>query len=720
MRIWTLDAETYYINERGGEKYSLTLKGKDRMSIVDYVTDPRWLEHGWAVLYPDGEARFIKPAHFDAVLDLIKPEDLILVHNWAFDGLALRYHYGFRHWNVIDTMLLANAVLGTRKDRGESNSLGDLAEELELPYRKGDLSPIEGKRELTEDEFDYLALYAKGDVRITKEIYEILMPQLRNPSSEIWLMQHSLNLFINRPIKVDAGRVEKATADLQAWNQRALDKVMTPTIEMHEHGGIYEYEEPFEVAPLITDVTQLSSEKQFAEILEPILKEHDMKLPKKMTEQKIKKPTKPKRKRPAPDNNNWEVRDRMTVKQLEAEAQWINYDQEMQAFVPGTFKTMIPALAKADFGFQKLLVCGVPLVEDLCAARVALKSGRTVSARLKGIQADVAHMSLVYHGAGTGRWTGGGNGWNPQNIPSPSRAANEEAARMSVALRSCLVPKPGHKFVHVDLAQAEARVVAWMAGQWDLVQQFAAGEDVYSTFISSVLRTEVVKPADDDNSPEAAKMKALRAVGKEAILGLGFGMGKYKFHARLRAIPAVRTLLGAQLDDDYAMRLVDAYRKKYPLVPAYWKEMERCFHGARRGANMQLGAMRFEPRHNGESVWMIYPNGRRVPYCKLRMTEGQSDKMQWIAGSGKKIYGGLLTENAVQGTARDILAEGIYKCEAAGYRVMLTVHDSIILEVPVDQAETALDFAINILRKPPTWAPLLALDAEGHISGDFN
>jgi hypothetical protein len=714
VNIWTLDAETYYINEKGGEKYSLALKGKDKMSTVDYVTDDRWHEHGWAVLFPEGNAEFIPAEHFyQMALKHIRPEDLILAHNWAFDGLALKYHYNFRHWNVVDTMLLANAVLGTRKDRGESNSLEDLAVELDVPFRKGDLSPIEGKRELTEDEFDYLALYAKGDVRICKKIYDILRPQLNNADSEIWLMQHSLNLFINRPIRVDKQRVARATADLAEWSQAALAKVMTTRTYSTDLEGT------IPSPPLITDVTQLSSEKQFAEILEPILKANNLKLPKKQTEQKLRKPTQPKRKRPEGKSGD-EFNVNRTTKQVETLDQWEKYDKALAAFTPGTFRTMIPALAKADFGFQKLQVCGVPVVEDLCSARIALKSGRTVAARLKGIQADVAHMSLVYHGAGTGRWTGGGNGWNPQNIPSPSRAASEEAARLSIALRSCLVPKPGHVFVHVDLAQAEARVVAWMAGQWDLVEQFKNGEDVYCSFISDALGRKVVKPDAGDKSKAAAEMTAMRAVGKESILGLGFNMGKYKFHARLRAIPAVRNFLGARLNDDFAERLVDAYRGTYTAVPAFWKEVDRCFHGARRGSVMPLGAIRFEPRKNGESVWLVYPNGRRVPYSNLRQVESQHGDWQWVAGSGKKIYGGLVTENAVQGTARDILAEGIYRCEVNALRVMLTVHDSIILEVLKEQAEAALAFVINVLRTPPSWGPRLALDAEGHISGDFN
>jgi len=700
MKTWVLDVETYYVNEKGGEKYSLALGGKDRMSTVDYVTDPRWHEHGWAVLYPDGASDFLPPSRFRSILSSIQPEDRILAHNWAFDGLALKYHYGFRHWNVVDTMLLANVVLGTRKDRGESNSLGALAEELKLPYRKGNLDPIAGRRELTQEEFDYLALYAKGDVRICKQVYETLIDQLASRDNELWLMQHSLNLFINRPIKIDRQRVAKATADLQSWNKAVLDKVMKPPTAGTN--------------PLVTDVMQLSSEQQFAELLEPVLVQHGMKLPRKSTTRQAKQPAKPKRKRPTGDAVG------MTDKQRETLQEWITYDKAMAAFTPGTVTTMIPALAKGDFGFQKLLACGVPAVEDLCHARVALKSGRTVAARLQGIQADVAHMSLIYHGTGTGRWSGGGNGWNPQNIPSPARAANEDARRMSVALRSCLVPRAGYSFVHVDLAQAEARVVAWMAGQWDLVQQFASGEDVYSLFISQALGRRVVKPAAGDNSKDALEMTALRAVGKEAVLGLGFGMGKYKFHARLRAIPAVRNFLGPRLDDAFALRLVTAYRDTYPEVHAFAGKAERGFHGARRGAIMPVGAIRYEPRHTGESVWLVYPNGRRVPYGNLRQVATKAGEFQWISGSGKKIYGGLLTENAVQGTARDILAQGIYQSEVQGYTVMLTVHDSIVAEVPTEQAPEALRFIIDTLRTPPTWAPDLVLDAEGHISNDFN
>ena len=186
QRTWILDIECYY-KDKKGDKDKYTLKS---MPTTEFVADERWKMHGLAVLDPSGVPSFRPEGEVARILAEIKPEDLVLAHNWAFDGYALAYHYGFKHWRVTDTLLLANAVLGPAADRGSGNALGALAEELGFEA-KGRLDPLEGVRELSPEQWDYLALYAKGDLRLCDQIHDALLPRLSRTGLELWIMRHS-------------------------------------------------------------------------------------------------------------------------------------------------------------------------------------------------------------------------------------------------------------------------------------------------------------------------------------------------------------------------------------------------------------------------------------------------------------------------------------------------------------------------------------------------
>jgi len=675
--VWVLDIETYYKDTKGDtDKYSLR-----HMSTTEYIRDERWKLHGLAVLDPSGQASFEPESAVAGILAEIKPEDVVVAHNWAFDGLALAHHYGFKHWRVTDTLLLANAVLGPAADRGSGNSLGALAEELGFES-KGRLDPMEDVRDLSPDQWDYLALYAKGDVRLSRQIYDALLPRLSRAGLELWIMRHSLNIFINRPIRVSSDRLQAAVKDCRAWKQSKLDRVMKPQSikgivtrttydgTTEEVKGESRFKATRTLPPLVEKEIQLSSQKQFVGILEPLLTKHKLKMPMKKSN-------------PRKD---------------------------------GTTE-MIPALAKTDEGFKALAACGVKPIEHLIEARLVQRSAATVMARLKKIEGvDKAHMSLTYHGTCTGRWSGGGNGWNPQNIPAPHRASSEEEAVMARAIRSCLIPRRGHVFVSVDAANIEARVLAWMAGQWDVVQAFGDGVDLYSQFISDVLGETVIKGHSDRDD-------ALRSVGKEAILGLGYGMGWFKFLRRLREHPQaaiIREALGRKLAPPFVKELVATYRDTYEHIPELWVDLEEAFHRARRGHWASCGPIEFHKGPKSNSVHAEFPCGRRILYSDLRRIDGTYGNSQWVYGRGKKVYGGLLTENMVQGTSRDVLAEGIWSVEKMGWPVVLTVHDSVICQVLEKDAEQCLADCIGTLSQTPVWGEGMMLDAEGHIAEDFN
>jgi DNA polymerase len=662
-----LDLETFYSKD-------YTLK---KMSTTEYVTDERFKIHGLVYTDPKGKTDFIPESGIKKLLARIKPDDLVLAHNWAFDGFAFAKHFDWAHWNVTDTLLLANAVLGPAVDRGGSNSLGALAEELGLEA-KGRLDPMEGVRDLSPEQWDYLAMYARGDARITRQIYDILQPRLSRPGLELWLMRFSLNLFINRPVSVSASHLDDAIRDCEEWKRAILSRVMEPvdisTYNRHD-GLVGEYDELVgeyqEEPPLVNAEIELSSQKRFAAIIEPICRKNKVKFPTKVSDR--------------------------------------------------TGKT-IPALARKDEGFQALRTCGVEEIEDLVEARLVQRSAATVMARLnklKGIQG--AHMSLTFHGACTGRWTGGGNGWNPQNIPSATRAVDEESRVMAKGIRSCLRAPKDHVFVHVDAAQIEARVLGWTAGQWDIVDAFGDGADLYSEYIGDVIDEVVFKAGKDD--PLYKKMTALRNVGKECILGLGYSMGWYKLRQRLKEHPQaqdIRDVLGARLNDKFVKALVDAYRSKYEHIPELWTDLDAGFHVARRGGKAEVGPIEFTCEEAFESMHIVLPSNRRIRYANFRKVKNKQGYKEWVYGRGRKIYGGLVTENVVQAMSRDHLGECIYAAEKMNYPVSLTVHDSIVSCVHKSRGKQCLDDIIGMLSEAPNWGPDLKLGAEGHISEDFN
>ena len=296
-----------------------------------------------------------------------------------------------------------------------------------------------------------------------------------------------------------------------------------------------------------------------------------------------------------------------------------------------------------------------------------------------------------------------------------------------------MVADPGHCFVSVDAAQVEARIVAWLAGQQDVVDAFGDGVDLYSEFIGGVIGTEVHKPLPSDSIEDAIRLTALRNIGKDAILGLGFGMGKVKFLRQLKEHPQaeeIRKVLGDRLCLDFTGKMVNIYREKYWKIPVLWKSLEYQFHEIRNGSsswtewpNRSLVFRSFKPTFKAKlSVGMQLPSTRVIHYTDLKskwVTE-PFRHLEWTYGANRKIYGGMLTENAVQAIARDILAEAIYLLEKLGYPVILTIHDSVICHVPVEKRDQCLSDGVRILSETPNWGDGLRLGAEGHISKDFN
>jgi len=320
---------------------------------------------------------------------------------------------------------------------------------------------------------------------------------------------------------------------------------------------------------------------------------------------------------------------------------------------------------------------------------------------------------LVYHGAATGRWSG--KLVQPQNFPRPSRSQdelNEIIAKLkddqSVAdhgagtliasdlLRSMLIAKPGHRLLFADYAAIEARVLAWLAGETELVKTFAAGGDVYKVMAKDIYN----KPVDKIDGNE-------RQVGKMAILGCGYGMGGKRFAEQCKA-------MGIEVDSEEAKRIVYVYRESNSAISNYWRDIEDEFLENCREVISQSGQFARLPLKSGRCLTYHNPRivERETPWSAKReaveVDTLNSVTRQWTS---QIIWGGLLTENVVQATARDLMAGAMMRLEMAGYPVIMSVHDEIICEVP-DNHGTLAEM-IDLMVEVPAWAEGCPIAAEG-------
>ena len=361
----------------------------------------------------------------------------------------------------------------------------------------------------------------------------------------------------------------------------------------------------------------------------------------------------------------------------------------------------VPALAKKDEGFIALTEHEDPFIQHLCAVRLGTKS--TLEAKRIQRFIDIGKRNrgmlpipLKYYGAHTGRWSGVDK-VNFQNLPSRDKKKK--------ALKNAIVPPEGYVVMNSDSSQIEARMLAWWAGQDEVVKQFARGEDVYSIFASAVYEKSITK----ENPTE-------RFVGKTCILGLGYGTGA----AKLRHTLATSQPVSVQIEEDEAKRIVGVYREKNDKIIELWGECDQMLEtmmSEKIGAPLPLGkhgCIKFD------SEGVILPNGLRIRYPNLRR-EWEDGKSRIVYDSRKgpvSIWGGAVVENVVQAMARIVVGKQMLEIKKR-YPVVLTVHDAAVVVVPEDETEQAVDFVTGLMSKAPDWADGLPVACECKFGGSY-
>ena len=253
----------------------------------------------------------------------------------------------------------------------------------------------------------------------------------------------------------------------------------------------------------------------------------------------------------------------------------------------------------------------------------------------------------------------------------------------------------GQRLYIADLSNIEARMLAWLAKEHDLVEAFRTGRDVYCEFASQIYGRTITK---DD--------KLERYVGKTAILGLGYGMGADKFKQTLKTgSPSV------DVSDIVAQQIVMQYRGMYPNVPRLWSGMKDALFQMLnpRSVGMMYGPLTIKMRA------LELPNGMALNYPNLRFEAGQ-----FIYNTDRdyvRTHGPRVTENVVQALARLVITDQMLDIQSLPQvDIVLQVHDEIIAIGSEQDSDATMNQILEIMRTPPEWCDDLPLDAEGGVS----
>lgn len=353
------------------------------------------------------------------------------------------------------------------------------------------------------------------------------------------------------------------------------------------------------------------------------------------------------------------------------------------------------AFAKTDEGFKALQEHPELEIQALVAARLGNKSTLEETRTQRFI--DIAKRGLLpvpvrYYAAHTGRW-GGDDKINLQNLPS--RGPNGKKLK-----RSMIAPN-GCVLIDCDSSQIEARVLAWLAGQDDLVRSFEKGEDVYVKMASRIY-----------SKPEEEITKDERFVGKTTILGSGYGMGAVKFQAQMGTF-------GFEVDIEEARRIIQVYREANGEISGLWREAELMIRELAKGEEKSIGVPQVL-KPEGKLSAVRLPSGLLMRYDELEgASNSRGTEYTYKRRNGRaKIYGGKFVENACQALARCIIAEQMLKITKK-YRVVLTVHDSVVCCVPEEEVGEAQQYIESCMRTVPDWATGLPLDCESGIGRSY-
>lgn len=339
-----------------------------------------------------------------------------------------------------------------------------------------------------------------------------------------------------------------------------------------------------------------------------------------------------------------------------------------------------------------------------------------------------AHGLLYFYGGSrTGRWAG--RAVQLQNLPRNKmqlldcarqlvRSGDYEMLKimfddmpsvLSQLIRTALIPSAGNTFAVADYSAIEGRITAWLAGEQWRLDVFAGDGKIYEASAAAAFNVPI---------ESVTKGSSLRDKGKIMELALGFG----------GSVGALKTMGGEAmgLSDVEMKNIVDLWRKASPAVVKMWYEFEACAVKAlrtKRPIRSDLKGVVF--KYENKSLTVQLPNSRKLVYREPVLTTNRwgNESLKYkgkdqITGQWGWVdtYGGKLSENIIQAIARDLLADGMRRLDAAGFDIVMHVHDEVVAEIPDKGTDFVMDEMCRILGEEVAWAKGLGTPAEGFVT----
>ncbi len=282
---------------------------------------------------------------------------------------------------------------------------------------------------------------------------------------------------------------------------------------------------------------------------------------------------------------------------------------------------------------------------------------------------------------------------------------------VSDCLRGFLYADEGKEFIVCDFSAIEARVLAWLAGEEEVLEIFRGHGKIYEHAAAGIYKV-----------PMEAVTKDQRQIGKVAVLALGYQGGVGAFQQMAKGY-------GLKIKDSEADVIKKAWREAHPHIVKYWYAVEEAVVNAvlYRGRTFAAGPEGRQVKYkvNGSFLWCLLPSGRTLayPYPKIERIDTpwgqQKDAMTYMAMSSgvnkwerQKFYGGLGVENITQAVSRDLLAGALLRLESSGYPIVSHVHDEIVAEVEVNKG--SVEEMEKIMAEGEVWSKGLPISAEGY------
>jgi hypothetical protein len=591
-----------------------------------------------------------------------------LSHNNHFDGYILSHHYDVHPKQMACTLNMANSLIPHRR-----KSLDEIAKFLGLSPKIVPYDLFNGIRDLPDWIWNQVADGCNHDVHLNYEIFKQFMagrPDLDLPAyprADLDPLSITIKMFTDPVLNIDIPRADALSQRLVERKADMLRELarLRPDWFPPEIATINDPEVLLDKAGSV-----LRSRDNFARILKSI---------------DIEPGLKPKKGKNAKKGDT-------------------------------TY-----AFAKSDSFMKELLASGNEIIVNLAEAKLGVAStiGETRAKRYAntGRRGQPVPVFLKY-GSTFSLRTGGGdkmNWCNLERLPNFDKKAGHyelgpDGHIKKGEIRLCIKAPKGKKIGVVDLSQIEARMLATIAGQWDLVNKFRDPKaDVYSEWIQPFYGYPISKETPSE-----------RGVGKQLILSAGYMAG-----AATIVITAALGSYGPPVYLSLAQgeELKEYYRRQNFAIKAYWDQLGELIPILASGGRHRLGPIEVRDKR----IWL--PNGSFLDYSTLHQTKPADDDPEWKRNSPQwalksidgysRIHKGIVTAHVTSSLAGIVMREALVKV-AKKTKIALTCYDEIVFCEDEGRAEEILEYAKECLSAEVPWLPALPVACEGHISDIYD